>query len=135
MRWPEVDGIDRIRYTTSHPNDMDEDLIAAHGALDALMPWLHLPVQSGSDRILRLMNRATRASELPATDRPDPRARPDIALSGDFIVGFPGETESDFEQTLDLVRRGDLRLRLLLHVFTAPRHAGRDHARTRSRRR
>ncbi|MBU4040946.1 MAG: tRNA (N6-isopentenyl adenosine(37)-C2)-methylthiotransferase MiaB [Alphaproteobacteria bacterium] len=101
----EIPGIDRIRYTTSHPNDMSDDLIAAHGALEALMPWLHLPVQSGSDRILRAMNRKHgRQKYLDLIDRIR-AARPDIALSGDFIVGFPGETEADFEQTMDLVRR------------------------------
>ena len=100
-----IPGIDRIRYTTSHPNDMSDDLIAAHGDLDALMPYLHLPVQSGSDRILRLMNRKhgrQKYFDLIARIRD---ARPDMALSGDFIVGFPGETEKDFEDTLDLVRR------------------------------
>ena len=101
----EIPGIDRIRYTTSHPNDMGDDLIAAHGALDALMPWLHLPVQSGSDRILRLMNRKHgRQKYFDLIDRIR-SSRPDIALSGDFIVGFPGETDADFEQTMDLVRR------------------------------
>jgi tRNA-2-methylthio-N6-dimethylallyladenosine synthase len=101
----DIPGIDRIRYTTSHPNDMGADLIAAHGALDALMPYLHLPVQSGSDRILRLMNRKHgRAKYFELVDQLR-AARPDLALSGDFIVGFPGETDKDFEDTLDLVRR------------------------------
>ncbi|MDP3802842.1 tRNA (N6-isopentenyl adenosine(37)-C2)-methylthiotransferase MiaB [Brevundimonas sp.] len=101
----DIPGVDRIRYTTSHPNDMSDDLIAAHGQLEALMPWLHLPVQSGSDRILRAMNRKHgRAKYLELIDRVR-AARPDIALSGDFIVGFPGETDADFEQTMDLVRR------------------------------
>ena len=101
----EIPGLSRIRYTTSHPNDMSDDLIAAHGALDALMPWLHLPVQSGSDRILRAMNRKHgRQKYFDLIDRVR-GTRPDIALSGDFIVGFPGETDADFEQTLDLVRR------------------------------
>ena len=101
----EIPGLDRIRYTTSHPNDMSDELIAAHGALDALMPWLHLPVQSGSDRILRLMNRKHgRAKYLALVDRIR-EARPDMAMSGDFIVGFPGETETDFEETMDLVRQ------------------------------
>jgi len=101
----EIPGLDRIRYTTSHPNDMADELIAAHGDLDALMPYLHLPVQSGSDRILRLMNRKhgrTKYFELIDRIR---QARPDMAMSGDFIVGFPGETDRDFEDTLDLVRR------------------------------
>ncbi len=101
----EIPGLDRIRYTTSHPNDMSDDLIAAHGELEALMPYLHLPVQSGSDRILRLMNRKHgRKAYLDLIDRIR-AARPDMALSGDFIVGFPGETDRDFEDTMDLVRR------------------------------
>ncbi|MBN9479594.1 MAG: tRNA (N6-isopentenyl adenosine(37)-C2)-methylthiotransferase MiaB [Bordetella sp.] len=100
-----IPGIERIRYTTSHPNDMSDDLIAAHGDLDALMPYLHLPVQSGSDRILRLMNRKHgRQKYFDLIDRIR-AARPDMALSGDFIVGFPGETDRDFEDTMDLVRR------------------------------
>ena len=101
----EIPGLDRIRYTTSHPNDMSGELIAAHAELPQLMPYLHLPVQSGSDRILRLMNRKHgRAGYLELIDRIR-AARPDMAMSGDFIVGFPGETERDFEDTLDLVRR------------------------------
>ena len=101
----EIPGLDRIRYTTSHPNDMADELIDAHGDLDALMPYLHLPVQSGSDRILRLMNRKHgRAKYFELIDRIR-AARPDMALSGDFIVGFPGETDRDFEDTLDLVRK------------------------------
>lgn len=101
----DIPGIERIRYTTSHPNDMSDDLIAAHGDLDALMPYLHLPVQSGSDRILRLMNRKHgRQKYFDLIDRIR-EARPDMALSGDFIVGFPGETDHDFEDTMDLVRR------------------------------
>lgn len=101
----EIPGLDRIRYTTSHPNDMSDDLIAAHGDLEALMPWLHLPVQSGSDRILRLMNRKHgRQKYFDLIDRIR-EARPDMAMSGDFIVGFPGETDRDFEDTMDLVRR------------------------------
>jgi tRNA-2-methylthio-N6-dimethylallyladenosine synthase len=101
----EIPGLDRIRYTTSHPNDLSDDLIQAHGALPQLMPYLHLPVQSGSDRILRLMNRKHgRAKYFDLVERLR-AARPDLALSSDFIVGFPGETERDFEDTLDLVRR------------------------------
>ena len=100
----ELPGLARIRYTTSHPNDMSEGLIAAHGEVEALMPFLHLPVQSGSDRILKAMNRShTSASYLKLLDRVR-AVRPDIALSGDFIVGFPGETDADFEDTLTLVR-------------------------------
>ena len=100
-----IPGIDRIRYTTSHPNDMADDLIAAHTQNPALMPYLHLPVQSGSDRILRLMNRKHgRAKYIELIGRIR-EARPDMAISGDFIVGFPGETDRDFEDTMDLVRR------------------------------
>jgi tRNA-2-methylthio-N6-dimethylallyladenosine synthase len=99
-----IDGIGRIRYTTSHPRDMDEALIAAHAEVPELMPYLHLPVQSGSDRILRAMNRQhTTAAYLALIERIR-AARPDIAISGDFIVGFPGESDADFEATLDLIR-------------------------------
>jgi tRNA-2-methylthio-N6-dimethylallyladenosine synthase len=97
-------GLHRIRYTTSHPNDMKDGLIAAHGDVEKLMPFLHLPVQSGSDRILKAMNRShDSTSYLAILDRVR-AVRPDIAISGDFIVGFPGETEEDFAATLDLVR-------------------------------
>jgi tRNA-2-methylthio-N6-dimethylallyladenosine synthase len=99
-----IPGLRRIRYMTSHPNDMTEGLIAAHGDVEKLMPFLHLPVQSGSDRILKAMNRShSRDSYLRILDRVR-TVRPDIAFSGDFIVGFPGETEEDFEDTLRLVR-------------------------------
>ncbi len=99
----EIPGLDRIRYTTSHPRDMDDDLIAAHRDLPEMMPWLHLPVQSGSDRILAAMNRRhTRAEYLRLVERIR-AARPDIALSCDFIVGFPGETEADFRDSLSLL--------------------------------
>ncbi len=100
-----VKGLLRLRYTTSHPTDMDHDLLRAHAEVPALMPFLHLPVQSGSDRVLEAMNRRHRVAEfLHVVDRL--RAfRPDMALSSDFIVGFPGETDSDFEATLALVRR------------------------------
>ena len=98
-----VDGLARIRYTTSHPADMDDDLIAAHGEIDKLMPFLHLPVQAGSDRVLKAMNRShTAESYLRLLER-FRAARPDLALSGDFIVGFPGETDAEFEETLALV--------------------------------
>jgi tRNA-2-methylthio-N6-dimethylallyladenosine synthase len=97
-------GLERIRYTTSHPNDMTEGLIRAHAEVESLMPFLHLPVQSGSDRILSAMNRShSKASYLRIIERVR-AARPDIAVSGDFIVGFPGETEADFEATLEIVR-------------------------------
>ena len=99
-----VDGLDRIRYTTSHPNDMDDDLIAAHGEVPELMPYLHLPVQSGSDRILKAMNRKHTAEAYVRLIERLRDARPDLLLSGDFIVGFPGEGEVDFEDTMSLVR-------------------------------
>jgi tRNA-2-methylthio-N6-dimethylallyladenosine synthase len=99
-----IDGLDRIRYTTSHPADMSDELIAAHGEINALMPYLHLPVQSGSNRVLRAMNRRHTAESYLKTVEKIRAARPDLALSGDFIVGFPGETEDDFQATLDLVR-------------------------------
>jgi tRNA-2-methylthio-N6-dimethylallyladenosine synthase len=99
-----VDGLERIRYTTSHPNDMEDDLIAAHGDEGKLMPYLHLPVQSGSDRILKAMNRKhTRAQYFRLVERIR-AARPDILLSSDFIVGFPGESDADFADTMDLIR-------------------------------
>ena len=99
-----IAGLSRIRYMTSHPNDMTEGLIAAHGDVEKLMPFLHLPVQSGSDRILNAMNRShSRDSYMRILDRVRV-VRPDIAFSGDFIVGFPGETDADFEDTLSLVR-------------------------------
>ena len=101
----DVDGIERLRYTTSHPVDMDEGLIAAHRDLDCLMPYLHLPVQAGSDRILDAMNRHHSVADYLHIIERMREARPDIAISGDFIVGFPGETEEDFEQTLQLIRQ------------------------------
>ena len=102
-RLAEVPGLDRIRYTTSHPRDMSDDLIEAHRDLPQLMPWLHLPVQSGSDRILAAMNRRHEAKDYLRLVERIRAARPDIAMSGDFIVGFPGETEDDFQATLRLV--------------------------------
>ena len=98
-----IPGLDRIRYTTSHPRDMDEALIAAHAEVPELMPYLHLPVQSGSDRILKAMNRTHTAESYLRLIERIRAARPDIAISGDFIVGFPGERDSDFEATLALV--------------------------------
>jgi len=104
QRLAAIEGLARIRYTTSHPRDMSEDLIAAHGEIPALMPYLHLPVQSGSDKILEAMNRRHRAEEYLRLVERLRAVRPDIALSGDFIVGFPGETDDDFEATMALVR-------------------------------
>ncbi len=102
-RLAEVPGIARLRYTTSHPRDMDDELIAAHGDLSALMPYLHLPVQSGSDRILDLMNRKHTGDEYRRLIDRIRKAQPNLALSSDFIVGFPGETDRDFEDTMRLV--------------------------------
>jgi tRNA-2-methylthio-N6-dimethylallyladenosine synthase len=98
-----IEGLERIRYTTSHPNDMTGDLIAAHGEVGKLMPYLHLPVQAGSDQVLKAMNRRHTADGYIRLIERIRAARPDIALSGDFITGFPGETEADFEATLALV--------------------------------
>ncbi len=100
----EIPGIERIRYTTSHPKEMTTRLIQAHGELPKLTPFLHLPVQSGSDRILAAMKRGYTALEYKSIIRRLRAARPDITLSSDFIVGFPGETEEDFQQTMELVR-------------------------------
>jgi len=99
-----VDGIERIRYSTSHPRDMSDELIALHRDLPEAMPYLHLPVQAGSDRVLKAMNRKHTAAEYLAIVDKLRAARPDIALTSDFIVGFPGETEADFEATMRLVR-------------------------------
>jgi tRNA-2-methylthio-N6-dimethylallyladenosine synthase len=98
-----IDGLERIRYTTSHPADMSDALIAAHGEVEKLMPYLHLPVQSGRDRVLKAMNRSHTTDTYLRTIEKVRAARPDIAISGDFIVGFPGETEEEFEATLQIV--------------------------------
>ena len=101
----EIDGLERLRYTTSHPVDMDESLINAHRDLDCLMPYLHLPIQAGSDRILKAMNRHHTVADYMNIIERMRAARSDIAISGDFIVGFPGETEEEFEETLNVVRQ------------------------------
>jgi tRNA-2-methylthio-N6-dimethylallyladenosine synthase len=98
-----IPGLQRLRYTTSHPRDVDDGLVAAHRDIAQLMPFLHLPVQSGSDRVLAAMNRGHRASDYRGIVERLRRARPDLALSSDFIVGFPGESPLDFRATLDLV--------------------------------
>ncbi|HEY1612567.1 MAG TPA: tRNA (N6-isopentenyl adenosine(37)-C2)-methylthiotransferase MiaB [Rhizomicrobium sp.] len=103
-RLAQIPQLARLRYTTSHPADMTADLIAVHAEVEALMPYLHLPVQSGSDRVLAAMNRKHTAEHYLGLVRSIRAARPDIALSSDFIVGFPGETDADFEATLELVR-------------------------------
>jgi tRNA-2-methylthio-N6-dimethylallyladenosine synthase len=99
-----IAGIKRLRYTTSHPRDMTEELIEAHATNPKLMPYLHLPVQSGSDRIVKLMNRGHTVASYLKTIEKMKKTRPDMAISGDFIVGFPGETDQDFEDTLSIVR-------------------------------
>ena len=111
-----ISGLKRIRYMTSHPNDMTEGLIAAHGEVAKLMPFLHLPVQSGSDRILKAMNRSHSAQSYLNILEQMRKVRPDIALSGDFIVGFPGESDQDFEKTLQIRRP-------FLQIFATPRHS------------
>jgi tRNA-2-methylthio-N6-dimethylallyladenosine synthase len=103
-RLARLDGLERIRYTTSHPRNMSDDLIAAHAEEPKLMPYLHLPVQSGSNRILAAMNRKHTAEDYLRVVEKVRSARPDIALSTDMIVGFPGETDDDFEETLNLVK-------------------------------
>ena len=100
-----IDGMERLRYTTSHPVDMDESLINAHRDLDCLMPYLHLPVQAGSDKILKAMNRHHTVADYMHIIERMREARPDMAISGDFIVGFPGETDEDFEETLKVVEQ------------------------------
>lgn len=103
-RLSHIDGLSRLRYTTSHPVDMSQDLIEAHGALAKLMPYVHLPVQAGSDRVLKAMNRKHTASDYLDIVRQLRAVRPDVALSSDFIVGFPGESDRDFEETMALAR-------------------------------
>ena len=99
-----IDGFERIRYTTSHPHDMTNELLKVHGYVKECMPYLHLPVQAGSDRVLKAMNRTHDSASYKEIIRDLRKERPDIALSGDFIIGFPGETEEDFEDTMGLVR-------------------------------
>jgi tRNA-2-methylthio-N6-dimethylallyladenosine synthase len=99
-----IDGFERIRYTTSHPHDMTNELLKVHGYVKECMPYLHLPVQAGSDRVLKAMNRTHDSASYKEIIRDLRKERPDIALSGDFIIGFPGETEEDFEDTMSLVR-------------------------------
>ncbi|MEC9462500.1 MAG: radical SAM protein, partial [Pseudomonadota bacterium] len=112
--------------TTSHPRDMDDRLIEAHRDLRMLMPYLHLPVQSGSDRILKAMNRRHKASEYVALIDRIRSVRPDIALSGDFIVGFPGETDQDFEDTMNLVREVNYAQAYSFKYSTRPGTPGAD---------
>ena len=99
-----VDGFERIRYTTSHPHDMTDELIRVHADVKECMPYLHLPVQAGSDKILKAMNRSHDSASYKKIINQLREIKPDIAISGDFIVGFPGETDEDFEETMELVR-------------------------------
>jgi tRNA-2-methylthio-N6-dimethylallyladenosine synthase len=122
----EIPGLARLRYTTSHPRDMDDRLIEAHRDLRMLMPYLHLPVQSGSDRILKAMNRRHKASEYVALIERIRSVRPDIALSGDFIVGFPGETDQDFEDTMNLAREVNYAQAYSFKYSTRPGTPGAD---------
>jgi tRNA-2-methylthio-N6-dimethylallyladenosine synthase len=125
-RLAEIPGLARLRYTTSHPRDMDDRLIEAHRDLRALMPYLHLPVQAGSDRILKAMNRRhTGAEYLRLIDRIR-AVRPDIAMSGDFIVGFPGETDADFADTLRLVEQVNYAQAYSFKYSTRPGTPGAD---------
>ena len=114
---------------------MSDDLIAAHAENSKLMPYLHLPIQAGSDRVLRAMNRGHRAEDYLKLLARIRKARPDIALSGDFIVGFPGESEADFEDTLAVVREAEYASRLLLQIFATARNPGGGNAAAGSRRR
>jgi tRNA-2-methylthio-N6-dimethylallyladenosine synthase len=119
VRLAETDGVERLRYMTSHPAEMTDDLIALHGAEAKLMPFLHLPVQSGSDRVLKAMNRKHDGAYYRDVVTRLRGVRPDIAISSDFIVGFPGETDKDFEATLALVR--DIRFALAFSFKYSPR--------------
>jgi hypothetical protein len=123
-----IEGIERIRYTTSHPLEFTQRLIDAYARLPKLVSQVHLPVQSGSDRILAAMKRNYTAMEYRSIIRRLRAARPGISISSDFIVGFPGETDADFEATLKLIDGRALRRRLQLHLQRASRHAGREPA-------
>jgi len=122
----ELDGLERLRYTTSHPVDMDESLIEAHRDLDCLMPYLHLPVQAGSNRILKAMNRHHSVEDYLYIIERMRDTRPDIAISGDFIVGFPGESDAEFEETLELVRKVNYASAFSFKYSTRPGTPGAD---------
>jgi tRNA-2-methylthio-N6-dimethylallyladenosine synthase len=125
-RLAEIPGLARLRYTTSHPRDMDDRLIEAHRDLRTLMPYLHLPVQAGSDRILKAMNRRHTGAEYLRLIERIRAARPDIAISGDFIVGFPGETDQDFEDTLRIVEEVNYAQAYSFKYSTRPGTPGAD---------
>ncbi len=124
FRLAEIPGLARLRYTTSHPRDMDDALIAAHRDLPELMPYLHLPVQAGSDRILKAMNRRHTAADYLRLIERIRAVRPDIAMSGDFIVGFPGETRRRFRSNDADCARCHICVGVLVQIFAATRHAG-----------
>ena len=131
----DVDGLERVRFTSPHPADFTDDVIEAMAETPNVMPQLHMPLQSGSDRVLKAMRRSYRQEQyLGIIDRVR-AAMPDAAITTDIIVGFPGETEDDFEQTLEVVRAGAVRRRVHLPVLPAARHARRDDARPGARRR
>ena len=123
----EIKDVSRIRYTTSHPRDMGDDLIAAHGGIEKLMPFLHLPVQSGSDTVLAAMNRQHTADDYRRLIGRMRAARPDMAFSSDFIVGFPGESDADFEATMRLVREVGFAQCFLSNTARAPARRRRRH--------
>jgi tRNA-2-methylthio-N6-dimethylallyladenosine synthase len=125
-RLAEIPGLARLRYTTSHPRDMDDRLIQAHRDLQTLMPYLHLPVQSGSDRILKAMNRRHTAEEYLRLIARIRSVKPDMAMSGDFIVGFPGETDADFEDTLQIVEAVNYAQAFSFKYSTRPGTPGAD---------
>ncbi len=125
----EIPGIERIRYTTSHPNEFTPRLIEAYAKIPKLVSHLHLPVQHGSDKILMAMKRGYTAMEYKSTVRKLRAIRPDMAMSCDFIVGFPGETEDDFQKMMKLIHDVALRQQLQLHLQPAPRHPGGQPAR------
>jgi tRNA-2-methylthio-N6-dimethylallyladenosine synthase len=127
-RLARIEGLARLRYTTSHPRDMDDALIAAHRDLPQLMPYLHLPVQSGSDRILAAMNRKHGREDFFAIVAKMRAARPDLALSSDFIVGFPGETDADFADTMDLVHQARFASAYSFKYSPRPGTPAADHA-------
>ena len=126
-RLASIDGLERIRYTTSHPRDMSDDLIAAHGEQKKLMPYLHLPFQAGADRVLAAMNRKHTAADYLALVARIRAARPDLALSTDIIVGFPGETEAEFEATLEVVERVGFAQAYSFKYSPRPGTPGADH--------
>ena len=130
----EIEGLERVRFTSPHPRDFTDDVIEAMAETPNVMPSLHMPLQSGSDTVLKAMRRAYRRDRYLAILDRVRAAIPDAAITTDIIVGFPGETEQDFEETLDLVRQAQFRRRVHLPLLDPPRHPGRDHGRPGARR-